>query len=151
MDYYIRSFQSDTGIISVEYFSGEYISFPLPINQQGLVPVGDELHALINKMKPVKPESVTIANSRDIVKLLTPFPPKTLTLDELRVRRNKMLGETDWTQAADAPLTEKQKQDWAAYRQELRNMTSDPDLNLSAVVWPTPPKSYQIPEFISTL
>jgi hypothetical protein len=41
---------------------------------------------------------------------------------ELRVLRNQRLVETDWTQVADAPLTEEQKDAWKSYRQTLRDL-----------------------------
>jgi hypothetical protein len=42
--------------------------------------------------------------------------------EELRVLRNQRLTESDWTQVADAPLTEEQKDAWKNYRQELRDL-----------------------------
>lgn len=52
--------------------------------------------------------------------------------------RNIMLAECDWTQAADSPLSEAKKAEWATYRQQLRDLpanTSDP----ANPTWPTPP------------
>jgi hypothetical protein len=42
--------------------------------------------------------------------------------EELRVLRDQRLSESDWTQVADAPLTEEQKDAWKNYRQELRDL-----------------------------
>jgi hypothetical protein len=42
--------------------------------------------------------------------------------EELRVLRNQRLTESDWTQVADAPLTEEHKDAWKNYRQELRDL-----------------------------
>jgi predicted metal-dependent hydrolase len=42
--------------------------------------------------------------------------------EELRVLRNQRLSESDWTQVADAPLTEEQKDAWKSYRQALRDL-----------------------------
>jgi len=42
--------------------------------------------------------------------------------EELRVLRNRRLTESDWTQVADAPLTEEQKDAWKNYRQQLRDL-----------------------------
>lgn len=56
----------------------------------------------------------------------------------IRSKRNNLLSESDWTQVTDNPLTDAQRQDWAAYRQDLRDITdsyTDP-LN---IVWPTKP------------
>ena len=57
---------------------------------------------------------------------------------DLRKRRDGLLAASDWTQIADAPLTEVQKADWTNYRQALRDLpanTIDP-LNPS---WPEEP------------
>lgn len=48
---------------------------------------------------------------------------------ELRTLRDQRLTESDWTQVADAPLTEDQKFSWQIYRQALRDLPeniSDP-------------------------
>jgi hypothetical protein len=53
----------------------------------------------------------------------------------LRNGRNERLKDCDWTQVSDAPVN---KADWAAYRQQLRDLpdnTSDP----KDVTWPTEP------------
>jgi hypothetical protein len=60
------------------------------------------------------------------------------TADSLRDRRNILLASSDWTQAADSPLTDAKKAEWATYRQQLRDLpanTSDP----ANPTWPTPP------------
>lgn len=63
-------------------------------------------------------------------------------LDRLiRYRRAQLLAWSDWTQAIDSPLTAETKAAWAAYRQELRNMTTvfADAINESEIVWPTSP------------
>lgn len=44
----------------------------------------------------------------------------------IREARDRLLAESDWTQAADSPLPQIKKEAWAAYRQELRDIPSDP-------------------------
>lgn len=58
---------------------------------------------------------------------------------QVRSNRNILLRETDWTQIADAPLSEEKKTEYAAYRQLLRDITENcPDpIN---VVWPARPE-----------
>lgn len=52
-----------------------------------------------------------------------------------RSRRDGLLAASDWTQSApDAPLTDKQRQAWAAYRQKLRDLTFDTEPE-----WPAAP------------
>ena len=56
----------------------------------------------------------------------------------IRQYRGELLARCDWTQLPDVPLTLEEKQAWAAYRQDLRDITEDfsaPD----EVVFPTPP------------
>ena len=64
--------------------------------------------------------------------------------DWIRAPRNFFLNTSDWTQTADAPFTPEKKAEWAAYRQQLRDITSvyaDVDLQSSRdVVWPTKPE-----------
>lgn len=52
--------------------------------------------------------------------------PETLppVLDYIRERRNALLKACDWTQATDSPLSDEKKAEWAAYRQELRDLPS---------------------------
>jgi hypothetical protein len=42
----------------------------------------------------------------------------------IRRHRDFLLERSDWTQMPDAPLTAEKKAEWAAYRQELRDMTT---------------------------
>lgn len=52
----------------------------------------------------------------------------------VRAERNAKLAECDWTQLSDAPVDAAA---WAAYRQELRDITTQADP--FAIVWPTAP------------
>ena len=67
-------------------------------------------------------------------------------MEVLRGRRTMLLGESDWTQFADSPLSDSQKSEWATYRQALRDLpaNSTPSLdengNLTGVTWPTKPE-----------
>lgn len=69
------------------------------------------------------------------------YAAKTWELDsagawqEVRQRRNTMLAASDWTQLPDVPLETKSA--WTAYRQALRDVTSQADpLNIE---WPQVP------------
>jgi len=58
--------------------------------------------------------------------------------DRDRDGRNAVLAATDWTQAADSPLSSDKKTEWATYRQALRDMpTNYPDAH--EATWPTEP------------
>jgi len=53
----------------------------------------------------------------------------------VRVDRNKRLADCDWTQLPDAPVV---AADWAAYRQELRDVTAQAGFPWD-VTWPEAP------------
>jgi len=59
-------------------------------------------------------------------------------LSMVRARRNGILASSDWTQLPDAPLTAEKKQEWAEYRQLLRDITKDVT-TIDQVVWPDEP------------
>ena len=57
---------------------------------------------------------------------------------EFRNERNRKLIECDWTQLSDSPITKQKKQEWAVYRQALRDLpenTNDP----KNPEWPSTP------------
>lgn len=54
----------------------------------------------------------------------------------VRAERNQRLAACDWTQLADAPLTDAEKADWATYRQALRDLPST-QTDPFDIVWPT--------------
>ena len=69
----------------------------------------------------------------------TPAPPDyDLQWKIVRVMRDQKLQESDWTQLPDVPLTPEKRDEWVIYRQDLRNVTQQPDpFN---IVWPTQPE-----------
>jgi hypothetical protein len=54
---------------------------------------------------------------------------------DVREKRNQLLAESDWTQVLDAPVN---RELWAVYRQELRDITSQQGFPTD-VVWPVKP------------
>lgn len=57
----------------------------------------------------------------------------------VRSKRNELLKECDWTQLPDISLTGDAKAQWKAFRQNLRDVTIQPDpFN---IVWPVAPKT----------
>ena len=57
----------------------------------------------------------------------------------VRNDRNYKLAACDWTQLADAPVTTEQRTEWVAYRQALRDITTQSDpFN---IVWPVDPNA----------
>ena len=60
-----------------------------------------------------------------------------LDLENLRIERNSLLSQTDWTQNRDVTLSN--DADWKTYRQKLRDVTKTYK-SLKDVKWPTAPK-----------
>lgn len=54
---------------------------------------------------------------------------------EVRAERNRLLDQTDWTQVSDAPVD---REAWAAYRQSLRDITTQTGFPWEVVWLPTP-------------
>jgi hypothetical protein len=61
-----------------------------------------------------------------------------LDLSHVRSQRNAMLSASDWTQLADAALGDHTAEEWATYRQALRDIPQTYD-RVSEVVWPNDP------------
>lgn len=61
--------------------------------------------------------------------------------EEVRSIRDSLLSDCDWTQLRDAPGNQAV---WAAYRQELRDLTKQPGFPWQ-VDWPTPPTEKSAP------
>lgn len=57
--------------------------------------------------------------------------------EAIRTDRTRRLADTDWTQLDDTPLANTAKQEWASYRQALRDITAQADpFNIE---WPANP------------
>tara|TARA_R110000803_G_scaffold209744_1_gene279951 strand:- start:46 stop:417 length:372 start_codon:yes stop_codon:yes gene_type:complete len=68
--------------------------------------------------------------------ILSPEQLKKVQWETVREKRNKLLTESDWTQLPDIPQATKDL--WEPYRQELRDVTNQPDPY--NITWPTPPQ-----------
>lgn len=65
-------------------------------------------------------------------------PPDTnAILEKIKLKRNKLLIESDWTQLEDFPHSAAKKKEWKTYRQALRDFpeTYDP----ANPIWPVAP------------
>ena len=69
-------------------------------------------------------------------------------LFELRMWRDRLLKESDWTQMPDSPLTDSKKTEWSTYRQSLRDitktystvpLTSKGHMDDEKITWPNKP------------
>ncbi len=87
-----------------------------------------------------KPSESVISNK---ITALDNEEPKRL----LRIERNILLSDCDWTRLDDNGLGSSKKTEWATYRQALRDLpaTQNPtldsfyELNFSSVTWPSEP------------
>lgn len=100
-------------------------------------PVTEEQHAaLLN----AQAEGATIEpdeNGDPIAVARAPLTDEQM-LDVLRAERNALLAASDWSQFADAPLTDEQRAAWRVYRQALRDLPETVD-DLAAIAWPSAP------------
>ena len=69
-------------------------------------------------------------------------------MEALRIHRNWLLKESDWTQFNDSPLSDSKKAEWVTYRQSLRDITktakpklagASETLDMSSVTFTTKP------------
>jgi hypothetical protein len=85
-------------------------------------------------LMPPKPSEYCIFDY-DTKQWVDPRTPET-QWPIVRTERNRRLQACDWTQLSDIPAETKAL--WEPYRQELRDVTDQPDpFN---IVWPTPPQ-----------
>ena len=61
------------------------------------------------------------------------------SLENLRIKRNSLLAESDWTVLSDSPIADKTA--WKTYRQQLRDFPAGKDTvaKCEDATWPTKP------------
>lgn len=64
-----------------------------------------------------------------------PSPPPEPTAEDVRIERNRLLSDSDWTQMPDAPVDQAA---WAIYRQALRDIPQQSGFP-ATVDWPKEP------------
>ena len=62
-------------------------------------------------------------------------------LDSIRLQRDYLLVQTDWTALNDVPLSPEEKTAYENYRQQLRDFPDvvDLDLPIEQIIWPSKP------------
>lgn len=58
--------------------------------------------------------------------------------NSIRMDRDSLLAQSDWTQVGDSPLSTADKEAWATYRQALRDITAQTGFPYQ-ITWPTAP------------
>lgn len=66
-------------------------------------------------------------------------PPEEIVVLNVKNTRNNLLQQSDWTQIPNCPLTDAKQQEWAIYRQELRDISSQSGYPFN-VIWPVKPE-----------
>ena len=99
----------------------------------GYVVVESEQDVDITKTYGLVDGEITITGDALI---LSPEQQKEVQWEIVREKRNKLLTESDWTQLPDIPQATKDL--WEPHRQELRDVTNQPDPY--NITWPTPPQ-----------
>jgi hypothetical protein len=66
-----------------------------------------------------------------------------LDMNMVRSQRNGMLAAADWTQLGDAALGDHTAEEWATYRQSLRDLPAVYS-RVSTVVWPNDPPTQAV-------
>lgn len=89
---------------------------------------------------PLDIENYKVSNGALVIRDAQDLAQEQNELDSIIFRntRNSRLADSDWTQAADSPLSDAKKAEWATYRQQLRDLpanTTDP----ANPIWPAPP------------
>lgn len=113
------------------------------IYEQETPPKVDTRVQQLKEGTPIKVKDGYWKSNWQIVELFSP-EEKLQQLNKLeasyvRVVRDDLLKKSDWTQLTDyIPDPKLDKAAWAAYRQELRDITQQTGFP-SNVVWPTPP------------
>lgn len=68
-----------------------------------------------------------------------PLPEPTMSEEEVRAERDRLLAETDWTQVLDAPISAECREAFRVYRQTLRDIPEQEGFPES-VVFPVMPE-----------
>lgn len=91
--------------------------------------INGQTHMIVNGEPVEKPPAPVVESEIDVER-------------EMRIIRNRLLLASDWTQMPDAPLTEAQRAEWAAYRQALRDVPQDNQsaTSIDDIIWPTKPE-----------
>ena len=71
-------------------------------------------------------QGVTVPHSIELDALLAPEGNENAYYTvKMRAWRDDLLRKSDWTQMSDSPLSDSKKQEWATYRQALRDFPAD--------------------------
>jgi hypothetical protein len=119
--YKIRSVNLQTGTFVVQFDGMQPLSMRIPSDENGYL-TGSALDSALERLKQYsQPANINTANGAYIESLVEPTKP---TEESVRKQRNILLFRSDWTQIPDNGMTDENRSKWAAYRQQLRDITS---------------------------
>lgn len=124
----IKNVLCQEGDLSLQFNNSTEDYLPGYIDDSRYYIANDEVIAM-----PDKPSSFHIFNW-DSKQWADPRTVETEWL-EVKAKRGSLLESSDWTQMPDVILSNKEA--WATYRQQLRDVTTQSDPY--NIVWPTPP------------
>jgi len=123
-------------------YKGEYIYEsearidPLETKLQGkdifLIPASA---TIVEPPEYIEGKKIIFSNGTWIHEDIIVVEEKVITWEEIRQKRDYLLKQTDWTQLADTPLDEYEKETYEAYRQELRDIPQNFE-NAEDVIFP---------------
>lgn len=150
VNYKIIDFDEATAQITIRVANFAPILVDLPIDDEGNLPTGDALAQYLSGFIPTwhfeRQERLAngISNSSAIAQLVEPESITSLTSEQIansvRTERDLFLQSSDWTQTLDAPLSQVEKEAWAAYRQALRDVPAQAGFP-TIIQWPMSPNA----------
>ena len=96
------------------------------------------------KYKYVNGERMELTDD-EIATILADREAFDLDFYHVRIQRDSLLKASDWTQIADAKLGDHTAEEWATYRQKLRDLPATYS-KVSEVVWPEDPPTAAVKE-----
>jgi Phage tail assembly chaperone protein len=139
--FYIRSVDIKNGTFVVQFEGLDALNYFIPFDSNGFL-TGTALEEAMQKMYPwnngISEQIANFTNGSDIEKLVISTQIPSPTIESVRVERNGLLFQSDWTQLNDAPFTNEQKTEWAIYRQALRDVPEQSGFP-QTVILPTMP------------
>ena len=119
--------------------SGQYVSFyTTDVWDEANIPVDQCIEITYDQWQQALEQPCGVVDGVHTVIERSQQEIDEINMTYLRNQRNFLLKESDWTQFADSPLTTEKKAEWALYRQALRDLPSN--ANINNVVFPTEPQ-----------
>lgn len=84
------------------------------------------MFAVTDRSYRVVTSSMELLNGETLVESISPSLAKSVDSYRMRADRSAALRNSDWTQMPDTPMSAQQKQAWAVYRQQLRDLPNVP-------------------------